>query len=435
MLPISQITDEKVALEIGLPDELLEFARMVNSGELSGRADVKVRLTADIDLTGHQWTPIGLGKAQFAGRFDGCGHTISAVTIQKKWPGNYGLFGYVTGAIQNVTVTGTIYNRAGEPHSAVGGIVGDLAGGVVRNCAADLVIDSNRRSLGFFAGGIVGLLEKGGLVQNCRSSTRFENVLGNFLYLGGVVGAAEDSRVAHCIFDGSIQILGGVGYYIDAGGIVGNVQGHSTVVRCLNRGIVDAYDYDFDFSYIGGIVGHIDGDGVILESVNRGSVSGGCRAAGGIAGWISMDYNGKTPLTAVDCCLNLGDVIQSPNSPGGSCGGIVGEIYNKPLDASILVRNCVSLGNLILRDPSGRAHPITAHADGAIFDNNIYDQRLSVQGEGVPQEQVAQGCTARPSMELLAELPERDNRYIIGSDGALTVKNLEMGAVARKEEL
>ena len=57
-----------------------------------------VRLTADIDLTGHQWTPIGLGKAQFAGRFDGCGHTISAVTIQKKWPGNYGLFGYVTGA-------------------------------------------------------------------------------------------------------------------------------------------------------------------------------------------------------------------------------------------------------------------------------------------------------------------------------------------------
>ena len=115
MLPISQITDEKVALEIGLPEELLDFARMVNSGELSGRADVKVRLTADIDLTGHQWTPIGLGKAQFAGRFDGCGHTISAVTIQKKWPGNYGLFGYVTGAIQNVTVTGT---------KQVGGLVG-----------------------------------------------------------------------------------------------------------------------------------------------------------------------------------------------------------------------------------------------------------------------------------------------------------------------
>ena len=168
-------------------------------------------------------------------------------------------------------------------------------------------------------------------------------------------------------------------------------------------------------------------DSVILESVNRGSVSGGCKAAGGIAGWISMDYNGKTPLTAMDCCLNLGDVIQSPNSPGGSCGGIVGEIYNKPLDASILVRNCVSLGNLILRDPAGRAHPITAHADGAIFDNNIYDQRLSVQGEGVPQEQVARGCTARLAAELLAELSELDSRYTTGPDGALTIRNLEMG--------
>ena len=84
MLPISQITDEKVALEIGLPDELLEFARMVNSGELSGRADVKVCLTADIDLTGHQWTPIGLGKAQFAGRFDGCGHTTIPMGVTKR---------------------------------------------------------------------------------------------------------------------------------------------------------------------------------------------------------------------------------------------------------------------------------------------------------------------------------------------------------------
>ena len=427
MLPIPQITDEKVALEIGLPEELLDFARMVNSGELSGRADVKVRLTADIDLTGHQWTPIGLGKAQFAGRFDGCGHTISAVTIQKKWPGNYGLFGYVTGAIQNVTVTGTIYNRSGEPHSAVGGIAGLVVGGHISNCAADLTIDSNRLSLGMYAGGVVGQIKEG-TIRCCRSSTRFEQVLGNFLYLGGVVGAAEDARVAHCIFDGSIQVLGGPGYYIDAGGVVGNVQGHSTVVRCLNRGLVDAYNYDFEFAYVGGVVGHIDGDGVILESVNRGSVSGGCKAVGGIAGWISMDHQGPDPLTVVDCCLTLGDVIQSPNSSGGSCGGIVGEIYNKPPDTTLLlVRNCVCLGSLILRDPAGRAHPIVAHADGAVFENNYFDQRLPIQGDGVPQEQVAQGCTAWPAEKLLAELPALDSRCIIGPDGALTIRNLEIG--------
>ena len=64
MFPISQTSvGEKVALEIGLPEELLDFARMVHSGELSGRADVTVRLTADLDMTGTKWVPIGFGGA------------------------------------------------------------------------------------------------------------------------------------------------------------------------------------------------------------------------------------------------------------------------------------------------------------------------------------------------------------------------------------
>lgn len=89
--------------------------------------------------------------------------------------------------------------------------------------------------------------------------------------------------------------------------------------------------------------------------------------------------------------------------------------------------NIISLGNLILRDPSGRAHPIVAHTDGAVFENNYFDQRLPIQGDGVPQEQVAQGCTAWPAEKLLAELPALDSRCIIGPDGALTVRNLEIG--------
>ena len=305
MIPISQTSvGEKVALEIGLPDELLDFARMVNSRKLSGRADVTVRLTADLDMTGTKWVPIGFGGACFSGIFDGCGHTISA--------------------IQNVTVTGTIYNRSGEPHSAVGGIVGDLAGGVVRNCAADLVIDSNRRSLGFFAGGIAGLLEKGGLVQNCRSSVRVDNVLANFLYLGGVAGAVMDSSVERCTYTGAITVLGGEIYYIDVGGIAGNVQGRSSVTGCLNLGDLDASAYDFNCACIGGVIGRVEGPAVVRDCCNRGSVSGGERAVGGILG----DFSLYDRVAEADCllenCLNLGEVVQSPDSCSASCGGIVG---------------------------------------------------------------------------------------------------------------
>lgn len=34
----------------------------------------------------------------------------------------------------------------------------------------------------------------------------------------------------------------------------------------------------------------------------------------------------------------------------------------------------------------------------------------------------------------VAQLPGLDSRYTIGPDGALTVKNLELGAAARKED-
>lgn len=427
-----------IELQIDTPEDLVLFARAINKLHNEQQRDLVVTLAGDIDLTGVEWTPIGNEDIPFYGTFDGAGHTISGLHIDKTEGGCCGLFGVCAGTIENLTVTGSITCVAADVHSAVGGIAGLVVGGHISNCTADLTIDSNRLSLGMYAGGVVGQIKEG-TIRGCRSSTRFENVLGNFLYLGGVAGAAEDSRVAHCTFDGSIQVLGGPGYYIDAGGVVGNVQGHSTVVRCLNRGLVDAYNYDFEFAYVGGVVGHIDGDGVILESVNRGSVSGGCKAVGGIAGWISMDHQGPDPLTVVDCCLTLGDVIQSPNSSGASCGGIVGEIINKAVDRPVQVRNCVSLGELTCLGKDGPAHPITAYAEGAVFENNCYDESLPTQGREDLRAAVAAGCAAKPaayltSNEFLEDMERRGGRYALGPDGMLTVRELENGGNAYDDE-
>ena len=132
-------------------------------------------------------------------------------------------------------------------HGGVGGIAGLVVEGHISNCAVDIVIDSNRLSLG--------------------------------MYAGGVVGAAEDARVAHCVFDGSIHILGGTSYYIDAGDVVGNVQGHSTVSDCLNRGVMDANEYDFEFLTLGDIVGRWEGESVFLQSGRRDTLSGHRRTA------------------------------------------------------------------------------------------------------------------------------------------------------------
>ena len=66
--------------------QLEAFRDGVNSGEQGGYAGVCFQLTADLDLSGTDWTPIGTMEdmeghsTMFLGTFDGGGHTISGLT-------------------------------------------------------------------------------------------------------------------------------------------------------------------------------------------------------------------------------------------------------------------------------------------------------------------------------------------------------------------
>lgn len=105
----------ETATEFLLADagDLLGFADLVNKGDddFSGKT---VKLTADIDMTGVDYTPIGwynnvgnTGNA-FSGTFDGNGKTVSNVTVSNHYwedawtSANYrisaGFFGYLSGA-------------------------------------------------------------------------------------------------------------------------------------------------------------------------------------------------------------------------------------------------------------------------------------------------------------------------------------------------
>ena len=125
-------------------------------------------------------------------------------------------------------------------------------------------------------------------------------------------------------------------------------------------------------------------------------------------------------------------MVQSPDSCSASCGWIVGEIINKAVDRPVQVRNCVSLGELNCLGKDGPAHPITAYAEGAVFENNYYDESLPAQGREDQRAAVAEGCAARPasyltSKEFLEDMEQRGGRYALGTDGMLTVRDLEIG--------
>ncbi len=92
--------DEAPAVtEIGTLDELKALRDEVNNGNTF--AGKTFKLTADIDLLGEEWTPIGNPTNWFQGNFDGDGHTISNLKITS---GEYaGLFGYIKSGPANYT--------------------------------------------------------------------------------------------------------------------------------------------------------------------------------------------------------------------------------------------------------------------------------------------------------------------------------------------
>ena len=104
--------------EIADKESLLAFAKTVGQTQLvSGNEVVTdyagkyIELTADIDLTGESWMPVGTKAAPFAGNFDGKNHTIKGMTIgSDEAPADIqyaGFFGYASGdaTLANIRLT------------------------------------------------------------------------------------------------------------------------------------------------------------------------------------------------------------------------------------------------------------------------------------------------------------------------------------------
>lgn len=112
--------------QIGTPSELLWFAEHVKVNGIQ-----KAVLTADIDMTGVKWTPIGTKEKAFKGEFDGQGHVITNLNVNDTSLEYAGLFGYVTdhATIKNLGVFGEF--SGGE---YVGGIAGYSENSEITNC-------------------------------------------------------------------------------------------------------------------------------------------------------------------------------------------------------------------------------------------------------------------------------------------------------------
>lgn len=221
--------------------DLMAFAEMVNGG----KSGICAELTANIDLTGEDWVPIGVKGASYSGTFDGKYFTVTLdITADGSYKYEYiGLFGYLeNAAIRNLKTDGSIRVTADcQSYPVVGGIaacVGSYSG--FTNCknAIAITVDEGTVLNGNGVGGIVGMMYADATFEQC---TNWGDIsIGSNAYSMGVGGIAGYSdaviQISYCYNYADIE------YYDDVmGGLIGSCN-DITAVGCYSAASAEPHN-------------------------------------------------------------------------------------------------------------------------------------------------------------------------------------------------
>jgi hypothetical protein len=207
------------------------------AGNLAGKyvlgADINASPTSGWNSNGsggfYGFAPVGDNSSntvatRFTGVFDGLGHTIAGLTINRPSTGYYGLFGYTDGAtVRNVGMMGGSVSGIGE----IGGLVGKN-NGTIANAYATGSVSAGSNSNG---GGLVG--QNNGTIANAYA-TGSVSVSGFDSSGGGLVGA-NFGTIANAYATGSVS-ASGLG--VSSGGLVGANFFTGTITNAYSTGAV-----------------------------------------------------------------------------------------------------------------------------------------------------------------------------------------------------
>ena len=234
-------------------EQLAFLAKQVNGGETyHGK---HFQLEADLDLSGSEWSPIGIGEREtdgstvtkpFAGTFDGKNHKISGLTLTAGLD-DQGLFGCSSGTIGNLgIVRGNISVGSAE---RIGAICG-YSTGTIENCWNSADITGSTEG-GKYVGGICGYST--GTIYGCLN---MGDITANS-FIGGICGnTAQSTQISNCFNSGSItgkEQIGGIAginlnyitYCINAGELTGEESVYAVSHSDDVRNIYASISYSF----------------------------------------------------------------------------------------------------------------------------------------------------------------------------------------------
>ena len=274
--------------EITSLQDLKDFRDAVNSDtQYKGSNNKMVTLTTDLDMSSiDKWTPIGTLEHPFDGVFNGGGHVIKNLHVDRAELYN-GLFGYAQNAtiynmhlknpsvsgsdyqgtvlgyahsnthLSDILVTGTDYLAAGS--GSVGGIVGQAQDATIERC----MFYGQAQSTGWI-GGIVGNVDNNVTITDCAALTppypaSLWNSKQESSTMGGIVGGAGSVTVNRCY--AKTNLLDNNNVHIK-GHIVGKTKYNvpSTITNCGYWSASGGTD----------LIGTQEGSGTLEESGNQG---------------------------------------------------------------------------------------------------------------------------------------------------------------------
>lgn len=214
------------------PDGLTEWAKAAQSDP-----SLNCTLTADIDLTGKEWTPIGRPRG-YTGTFDGQGHTITGLNISPSEDAA-ALFHQINGdgTVMNLQLKDVTYNGV----TAMGGIAHGNYGTITAcSVTGTLTNTTNNGHVGGIAATNLGTI----------TACWFSGTITGGSSIGGIAGSntnagSYNGKITACYWSGE-GISNGIGYNSSAGtGETTKVDGNWTdAINGMNAALTDnAYQW------------------------------------------------------------------------------------------------------------------------------------------------------------------------------------------------
>ncbi|MBQ5504189.1 MAG: hypothetical protein IIT95_03775, partial [Oscillospiraceae bacterium] len=378
---------EADTLYISSIDELKEFTKLTRGdvtldGTVIAKTDYAgktVKLEADLDLEGAKWTGAEEDERafDFAGIFDGQGHTIKNITFETHDDQGTGLFkSTVAGSvIKNLKLDGV---TASLSKSYFGAIAGKLYGSV-ETCEAKNVEISTAASFTLTnAGGLSGYAYPGSAVKSSSvSSITIENANGGLQQVGGLSGSARGEvkgcTVTDAVFTAvTLYAVGGITGF-DSGALI-----ESCAVKPENNEHGAAFTGTsttaLSIRDVGGLVGYLrTGAGIKGSSVSGIKIEskGKTNGAGGFIGdtWYNSTTFSANSVTNVENCTATDiDIISAGYID--VAGGFAG------VSNFIDFKNCTASNVSI--ESGGRLHSAAGFVGHTYYSN--YSDSCSVSG-------------------------------------------------------